>query len=89
MAYELWEAVGGNIIADFLTREEALETVRRELRSGGKTDTWLLVHEQEDGESVDIAHGDQLTELALTSPSSPLSRPPIAGPSQLHSPCAG
>jgi hypothetical protein len=65
MAYELWEVQGGNIIADFPTREKALDAVRVELHAGGKIDSWLLVYERDDGESVHIAGGDSLTQLAL------------------------
>ena len=70
MAYELWEAKGGNIIADFPTREKALEAVRRELLRGSKTDfsTWLLMYEDPEGEITDIASGAALIDLARSAP---------------------
>lgn len=66
MAYELWEAKGGNIIADFPTQEKALEAVRRELLRHRKTDfsTWLLMYEDAEGEIIDIASGARLIDLA-------------------------
>jgi hypothetical protein len=67
MAYELWEQHGGNIIADFPSREKALEAVRLELLSNSKADlrTWLLLYEDQDGETVDLAVGAALLEMAM------------------------
>lgn len=66
MAYELWESTGGNMIADFPSREQALEAVRITLGSGRKSNVagWLLLHQDEEGEITHIAAGDALVDLA-------------------------
>lgn len=66
MVYELWESTGGNMIAGFPSKKKALEAVRMELLSGSESEigTWMLLHENEKGETEPIASGQALLDLA-------------------------
>lgn len=70
MAYELWESTGGNIIAEFRSRDAALEAVRTTLESSRRSNVhnWLLIHEDEEGEITHIAAGTTLIDLARATP---------------------
>ena len=66
MAYELWESTSGNMIADFLTKEAALEAVRVTLKSGSNSNVsgWLLLYQDQEGEITHIASAGALLDLA-------------------------
>lgn len=69
MAFELWETSSRNLAGDFPTKETALEAVRAAINRHGRPYVlpWLLAHEDEQGETNQIAAGDELISLARAS----------------------
>lgn len=70
MAYELWETSSKNMVGDFPTQAAALAEVREALHRHSReyVMTWVLAHEDEQGETTLIADGIQLVELAQATP---------------------
>jgi hypothetical protein len=70
MAYEIWEQQTRNLVDDFPTEDAALEAVREALETFGPqyVATWVLAHENEAGDTQQIAAGPDLATLARSAP---------------------
>jgi hypothetical protein len=66
MAWELWNRMTANMVAEFDTESSALEYVRASMKEHGPTliQEWALAHEDDEGETAPIAAGDKLIDLA-------------------------
>jgi hypothetical protein len=64
--YELWDARSGNIVADFASEDEALDSVRETVRTLGRAAAADLMLGTNDlaGEGALIAEGDVLIDRA-------------------------
>jgi hypothetical protein len=65
--FEVWDLVSRNIVGEFDTEREALALVRALTTQRGQraTEGFALVREDEQGDSVTIATGEGLTDMAL------------------------
>ena len=65
--FEVWDLVSRNIVGEFDEEREALALVRALTTPRGQraTEAFALVREDEQGNSVTIATGERLTDLAL------------------------
>lgn len=66
MMFELWDAESANVIDEYETLESALADVREMARQYGRESvlTWSLLSVSEDGDSVRLAKGADLADLA-------------------------
>ena len=78
ISFELWDLVSRNVVGEFSTELQALALLRAlaEERGWAEANSFALVREDEHGDSVTLAAGSVLVDLALGS-----QRPSVASAS--------
>jgi hypothetical protein len=75
MIYELWDIETNNLVGDYESQDAALHVIRNAIATHGRDAVRRLALTTEDdlGETLPVAHGESLIQLALRD--NPLARP--------------